>query len=91
MADLDEDDIKDDWIIKAKTTWEESNFHFQKEVDCFFNSLMLHFFKSFSISTYFLHFGPNIWNEDIDFLNGQKIAKHPKVVNDTAKRGYYVY
>ena len=47
---------------------------------------MLHFIKRFNISTVFLHFNPDVWNEDMDFLKVQNIVKHLKIVNDTAER-----
>ena len=57
-----------------------------KEVDYFITLLTFNFFKRFNISTQFLHSDADVWNEDLDFLKGQRIVKRFRVVNDTAER-----
>ena len=62
IIDLDEDD----GIVKVEITLDVNNILLQKKVDYFITRLTQHFFKKFYISTYFLHFEKDVWNEDID-------------------------
>ena len=86
ITDLDENNIENDQIVKPKIPLEEANFLLQKEAEYFITLLKLHFFKRFNISTHFIDFNPDVWNKDIDFLKGQNIVKHHKVVNDSTER-----
>lgn len=80
-------DENDERIVKAKIALDEAHSILDKEVDYFITPLTFNFFKRFNISTHFLYFDPDDWNENLDFLKGSGIVKRFRVVNDTAERG----
>ena len=86
LIELEEENIQDDRIVKAKIALKEAHSFLDKEVD-YFTPLTFNFFQRFNISTHFFHSDPDVWNADLDFLKGQGIVKRFRVVNDTAERG----
>lgn len=73
-----DNDVKEDRVVKLNLTLNEVHSLINKELD---------FFKQFNISTNFLNSDHDTWNEDADFIKGQRIVKSLRVVNDTAERG----
>lgn len=57
-----------------------------KNVDYFINSNSLRFFERFNIDTDFLRLDNSTWSNHPNYLKGLEIAKHLKVVNDSAER-----
>lgn len=87
LIDRSEANIQDERIVKAKIDLKEAHSFLDKDVDYFITPQTFNFYKRFNISTHFLHYDPDVWNKDVDFLKGQEIVKRLRVVNDTAERG----
>ena len=85
--DHDDEKIYEERIVDAKISLKEDHSFQDKEVDYFITPQTFNFFKRFNISTHFLHSEIDGWKEDLNFLKGQAIVKHFRVVNNTAERG----
>ena len=67
-GDHDDENIQEERIVNGKISFKETHSFLNKEVDYFITPQTLNFFKSFNISTHFLHSEPDVWKEELDFL-----------------------